>query len=67
MKAETPVNTLTDGSKVDGSYAGRYKEQCQGQGTLDPLADTPKEVEPETLKYTLADVMTEAIIDSRLE
>ena len=24
------------------------------------------EVDPETLKYTLADVMTEALIDSRL-
>lgn len=66
MKAKTPVNTLTDRSKGDGSYAGRYKEQCRGQGTLDAFADTPKEVEQETLKHTLADVMTEAIIDSRL-
>ena len=57
---------LTDGSKGDGSHAGRHNGQCRGQGTLDGFADTPKEVEPETLKYTLADVMTEAIIDSRL-
>ena len=66
MKAKTLLNTLTDGSKGNGSYAGRYKEQCRGEGTVDAFADTPKEVEPETLKHTLADVMTEAIIDSRL-
>ena len=33
---------------------------------FDAFADTPKEVEPKTLKYAMADVMTEAIIDSRL-
>ena len=33
---------------------------------FDTFADKPLEVEPETLKYTLADVMTEALIDSRL-
>ena len=33
---------------------------------FDAFADTPKEVEPETLKYTLSDVMTEALIGSRL-
>ena len=66
MKAKTLVNALTDGSNGDGSYAGRYKEECRGEGTLDAFADTPKEKEPETLKHKLADVMTEAIIDSRL-
>lgn len=30
------------------------------------FTDTPKEVEPKTRKNTLADVMTEAIIDSWL-
>ena len=33
---------------------------------FDASNDTPKEVEPKTQKYTLADVMTEAIIDTRL-
>lgn len=33
---------------------------------FDAFADTPKKVEPKTLWYTLADVMTKAIIDSRL-
>lgn len=33
---------------------------------FDEFADTTKKVEPKTLKYTLADVMTEPINDSRL-
>ena len=33
---------------------------------FDAFTDTLKEVEPKTRKYTLADVMTKAIIDSRL-
>ena len=33
---------------------------------FDAFADTPKEVEPEILKYILADVMTEVLIDSAL-
>lgn len=33
---------------------------------VEAFGDTPKEVEPETLKYTVADVMTEALIDSGL-
>ena len=33
IKAETPVETLTDGSKGDGRDAGRYNGQCRGKGT----------------------------------
>ena len=38
----------------------------EAQVLFDAFADTPEEVEPKTLKYTMAAVMTEAIIDSRL-
>ena len=63
-EAMPPVSalSLTFTGQASGQNASRYASKENMTRDL-PLR---KEVEPETLKYTLADVMTEAIIDSRL-
>ena len=42
---------------------GERMENVEAKLLFDTFADTPKEVEAETLKYILADVMTKALID----
>ena len=45
---------------------GHRMRNVEDKLLFDAFPDMPKEVEPETLKYILADVMTEALIDSAL-
>ena len=53
-------------AKVIAETLGVTMGNVEEKVLVDAFGDTPKEEEPETLKYTVADVMTEALIDCGL-